>query len=411
MKKQIVVIGAGASGMTAAIFAAKQGAGVTLLEHTKHMGKKILATGNGKCNLSNERLDADCYRSAIPDFPMKVLEEFGVRQAVEFFQNLGIVIKSKDGYLYPYSGQAFSVAEVLKQELFLRKVQVKTECQIKQITKKGSKYKVETSIQDFEADAVILACGSKASPVTGSDGSGYKLAKKLGLSIVEPLPALVQLKCREKFYKQVSGVRMDAEVKLLIDGTEAASDFGEVQFTEYGISGIPVFQISRFASRALYHKKKVAAVLDFYPFVSYKKMYEMLTERKQLCMEKRMEDFLTGWFNSKMAALFLKLAGIDRNQPVFSLTDQEIKKLTGLIKEFATEVTETNSFEHAQVCCGGVDVRMVNPKTMEVKNRKGLYLIGELLDVDGICGGYNLQWAWSTGAIAGIHAGKNDDTN
>lgn len=408
MSKRVLIIGAGASGMTAAIFAARQGAQVTLLEHTERMGKKLLSTGNGKCNLSNRRMDEACYRSGEKDFPLAVLSRFGVEDAVRFFEDLGIVIKDRDGYLYPRSGQASSVLDVLRMELERRGVEVIYGCEVKEILDHNGpllEYQAVTSKGRFLAGSVILAAGSKAAPSTGSDGSGYALAESLGLRVIKPLPALVQLKCREKFYKQVSGVRTEASVTLRADGRALACDRGELQLTDYGISGIPVFQVSRFAARALDEGKRTEAEIDFYPELSLQDTDRFLRERCLINAGKPAEEFFTGWFNRKLSFLFLKLAGIDKGLPVGKLSEGQKQFLVSLIKEFRTEIAAVNSFENAQVCCGGVDVSQIDPETMEVKNKKGLYLAGELLDVDGICGGYNLQWAWSTGAIAGTHAG------
>lgn len=408
MSKRVVIIGAGASGMTAAVFAARQGANVTLIEHTDRLGKKILSTGNGKCNLSNVKMDESCYRSGRAEFPMEVISQFGTRQTVEFFDDLGIVVKDRNGYLYPHSGQASSVQNVLCQELLKRKVHIVTECLVERIHEHVSglkEFQVLTDKGCFCADAVILATGSKAAPNTGSDGSGYALAEGLGLSVVKPLPALVQLRCREKFYKQIAGVRVDGVVKLFAEGKKVAEDRGELQLTDYGISGIPVFQVSRYAARALDAGKKVEAVLDLHPDLSFEETKLFLNSRFARDKDKAMGDFFTGWFNDKLAALFLKLARIERTRAAKSVSERERVSLLALIKEFHTDISAVNPFASAQICCGGVDVEQVDSETMEVKNRKGLYLVGELLDVDGICGGYNLQWAWSTGAIAGTHAG------
>ena len=253
MSKRVIVIGGGASGMTAAIFAARQGAAVTLLEHMDRVGKKILSTGNGKCNLTNRRMDASCYRSSAPEFPMEVLGRFGEPETEAFFEELGIVLKDRNGYLYPASGQASSVLDALREELSRLGVNIVTECGEAEVAAPGSgkggnqEWTVLCKKGRFCSDALILAAGSKAAPSTGSDGSGYDLAKRLGHRIIRPLPALVQLRCREKFFKQISGVRADACVSIWADGERLAYDQGELQLTDYGISGIPVFQVSRFA--------------------------------------------------------------------------------------------------------------------------------------------------------------------
>ena len=412
MSKRVIVIGGGASGMTAAIFAARQGAAVTLLEHMDRVGKKILSTGNGKCNLTNRRMDASCYRSSAPEFPMEVLGRFGEPETEAFFEELGIVLKDRNGYLYPASGQASSVLDALREELSRLGVNIVTECGEAEVAAPGSgkggnqEWTVLCKKGRFCSDALILAAGSKAAPSTGSDGSGYDLAKRLGHRIIRPLPALVQLRCREKFFKQISGVRADACVSIWADGERLAYDQGELQLTDYGISGIPVFQVSRFASVALSRGAQVKAEIDFYPELDRKELGRFLRERRQLLGDRNADSFLTGWFNKKLALLFLRLAGISLDRNVSSLTETQLSELGRRIKQFETEIVETNPFPNAQICCGGVDVREVNPHTMESKKRKGLYLAGELLDVDGICGGYNLQWAWSTGALAGIHGGR-----
>ena len=409
MKKQVVVIGAGASGMTAAIFAARAGAETTLLEHRDRPGKKLLSTGNGKCNLSNRRLEAQCYRSGDPGFPMEVIRGFPLKRTLDFFEGLGVVVKDRDGYLYPRSGQASSVAEVLRRGLRDSGVCLETNCNVRGVRTSGEAaaghFAVLTDAGMLEADAVILACGSKAAPATGSDGSGYGLAESLGHTIIKPLPALVQLRCRENFYKQIAGIRIEAGVSLWSGGERLAEDQGEVQLTDYGISGIPVFQISRFAARALDEKKKVTARIDFFPGMPESRVRDMLRERAARRPQGAMEEFFTGWLPDKLSRFFLKYLGIRGERPASSLSKRELKALAGGIRAFETEIAAVNSFDHAQVCCGGVDVREVSSRSMESKKQKGLYLAGELLDVDGICGGYNLQFAWSSGAIAGMHAG------
>lgn len=407
-QKRVIIIGAGASGMTAAVFAARQGASVTLLEHRDRVGKKILSTGNGRCNLSNRFQDASCYRSSVPDFPMRVISGFPLEMTLDFFEDLGVITKDRDGYLYPYSGQASAVLDAFRLELEKEGISVVTECEILRIIPEkgqGNPYRIETSRGEYGADCVVLATGGKAAPVTGSDGSGYRLARQLGHHIIKPLPALVQLRCRESFFRQVAGVRTEAAVTIYADGKKEASDQGELQLTDYGISGIPVFQVSRYAARALDRRARVEAALDFYPGVLPEQTRKLMAQRVLIMQNRRAEDFFTGWLHKKLALLLLKCAGIRGDQRVSRFSEDEICALCQMIHDFRVEIKEVNPFEQAQTCCGGVDVREVNPETMESSLHPGLFLAGELLDVDGICGGYNLQWAWSTGAIAGTHAG------
>lgn len=403
MKQQIIIIGAGASGLAAGISAAREGASVTIMEHTARPGKKLLSTGNGKCNITNLQFPKDAYRGNQPDFVFPALHTVTVSQTMDFFRELGIVLTERNGYVYPNSGQASTVLEAMLFELEHLGVRIMTECPVKEIKKDLT---VITDHGKHRGDRIILAAGSMAAPKTGSDGSGYSLARKLGHHIIEPLPALVQLRCKEKWYKQAAGVRTDALVTLKIDGKAAASDRGELQITDYGISGIPVFQISRYAARALNEGRKAEAQLDFLPELSPTDLEKLLLTRHRQFGYRPAEEFLHGVLNSKLAKILLKEAGIGRESWVKEITEKEIKNLVRCIKELKTIIVSTNTFDQAQVCSGGVDTREVDPVTMESKLIRGLYFSGEILDVDGICGGYNLQWAWSSGITAGSHAGR-----
>ena len=280
-------------------------------------------------------------------------------------------------------------------------ISVITEAEVCGITARKKGFQIICKNASYLADAVILATGAKAAPKLGSGGSGYTLAKKLGHSIVPVVPALVQLRCKETFFKALAGVRLQGTVHLIVNGTEVCSDTGEIQLTDYGISGIPVFQVSRFASRAIYEKKKVEAVLDFMPDFSEEAFQAFLQARIAVRPEKKMEDFFTGLLNKKVSQVILKIANIRTNQKAGTLEKDEITRIVKTVKAFRTEVTGTNSFEQAQICAGGVNTKEINPETMESLLIKNLFFAGELMDVDGICGGYNLQWAWSSGYLAG----------
>ena len=407
MKRKIFIIGGGPAGMMAAITAARAGGNVTILEHNDRVGKKILSTGNGRCNFSNVNQSSKYYRSDNKGFAWKVINSYPLEQTLDFFEELGIYAKNKNGGLYPFSEQASAILDVLRMEIERLQIPVLTEehvCEVK-VQKKG--FQIQCRKNVYTADAVILATGSKAASKLGSDGSGYELAKKLGHRMIPVVPALVQLKCKESFYKSLAGVRFQGTVHLLVNGKEVASDSGEIQLTDYGISGIPVFQISRFAAKALYEKKKVSAVLDFMPEMSNTEFDEFIRIRIRRRPEKNMEDFFTGLLNKKVAQVVLKISNISNTRKSGSLNENEIIRIIKNVKEFSTELTDTNSFEQAQICAGGVDTREICPDTMESMIVKDLYFAGELLDVDGICGGYNLQWAWSSGYLAGkgaVHA-------
>lgn len=410
MKKRVLIIGGGASGLMAAIMAAREGAQVTILEHMDRVGKKILSTGNGRCNITNLSLEPEHYRSSQKWFPMKVLDRFSVRDTLDFFEEIGIVPKSRGGYIYPNSDQAASVLDALRFETEHLGIQTVLSCHIRKAFRgKNGLFTVESDQGTFRGDCLILAAGSKAAPVSGSDGSGYELAKAFGHTVIKPLPALVQLRCKGTFFKQLAGVRCEAEVRLVSGGKTLAADEGELQLTDYGISGIPTFQVSRFAARALDERRSVEAVLDLFPSRNTEDTRAMLKQRKQMLGYRPSGEFLNGVLNKKLAAVLLKLAGIPQDQPCSHIKDSQIEALTMQMKKFTVPVTATNSFEQAQVCCGGVDTRELSPETMESKLVRGLFLVGELTDVDGICGGYNLQWAWSTGAVAGRTAGRTEN--
>lgn len=401
MKRQVLIVGAGASGLTAAIHAARAGALVTVLEHKERAGKKILSTGNGRCNLTNLDQKAEYYRCSQAGFPEGILERFTVQDTLDFFEGLGIVPKSRSGYIYPNSDQAASVLGALLQETERLGVKVIYQCHISKAEKRGGKFVVFSDQGEFLGDTLILAAGSKAAPATGSDGSGYDLAAELGHRILTPLPALVQLRCKEPHYKELAGIRTEARLSLYADGQFLAGDTGELQLTDYGISGIPAFQISRYASIALHKKQTVTVTIHFLPQMSGKEVAEFLGRRRYMLGERTFEQWMNGLLNQKLSLVLLKLSGISKSQKVNQVSEAQWEELVRQLTSYKTVVTAANPWENAQVCCGGVDTRQVRGDTLESKLVKGLYFCGEILDVDGKCGGYNLQWAWSSGAVAG----------
>lgn len=404
--RTVAVIGGGAAGMMAAVTAAQNGADVILLEHKDRLGKKILSTGNGRCNFTNIRQEPACYHSDDPEFPWKVVEQFDARSIISFFLQLGVYSKNRNGYIYPNSDQASAVLDALRMEVERLGIDVRTGAECREIRPGRKGFAILTDRGTIRADRVILCTGSKAAPATGSDGSGYTLAKQLVHRIVPVLPALVQLRCGETFFKSIAGIRAEGTVSIRTDGKCIASDRGEIQLTNYGISGIPVFQVSRYASRLLYEKKKVRAVLDFMPDFTQEQMLDFLRGRADARPQKKAEQFLIGLFHKKLSDLWIRLAGIPREKAAGSINEEEMERLISLIKNFTVSVTGTNSYDQAQVCCGGVDTAEVDPRTMGSRYVPGLYFAGELLDVDGMCGGYNLTFAWASGYIAGRSAAE-----
>ena len=403
--KSVIIIGGGASGLMAAITAAREGALVTVLESMEKPAKKLLMTGNGKCNLTSLDFSRkDCYRSNDPDFWKRVLQQFDYKDTIHFFEDLGLLLHERGSGIYPITDQAASVADRLLLEL--RRLHVKLKCQEKvtRLEYRSGIWKVYTSSWHYEADAVILACGSKAVPVTGSDGSGYELAVMTGHTITPVFPALVPLKCRESFVKKLAGLRTRADITMTIADTDdsiitAYSEPGELQWTEYGISGIVVFQLSRYAASALNEKKRVKVSIDCLPSIPEEQLFTFLEKR---CAMETVSDALTGILPKKMIPVILELCQIKKMTA--AATKDKLYQICHCIKHLSLSITGTRSFEQAQVCGGGVSVLEIHPETMESTLHPGLYITGELIDVDGICGGYNLQWAWSTGYIAGKHS-------
>lgn len=406
--KKIVIIGGGASGMTAAIAAKAQApeAEVRILEHKDMLGKKLLSTGNGRCNFTNERMEPQCFFSDSPKCVEPVLRRFGTHDTLQFFEDLGIMAKSRNGYYYPQPDQAGAVLHVFKMRLRTLGVGIDTNQHVREVRKVRSGFLIHTDENTYQADRVILACGGKAFAVSGSDGSGYSLAGSLGHSIVPVVPALVQLKTAGHPLAKASGVRTEAKVSAYESGHFIAADTGEVQITAYGISGIPVFQISRHVAKALYYKKKAEVAVDFLPAVTAEELTVLFEKRKAGRDIFTMSEFLTGIFNQKLIPCLLKCAQIREGTKVQKVGRTQWKQLVETCKYLSLQITDTNGFDHAQVCAGGVRLDEINTDTMESLRCSHLYLAGELLDVDGICGGYNLQWAWASGYLAGKNAAK-----
>lgn len=420
MSRKIAVIGGGAAGMMAAVQAAGAGAHVTVYEKNDRVGKKILSTGNGKCNFSNEVMHAGCYYGTGRAGVEALYQRFGVEETKTFFRDLGMRIKDKNGYLYPASEQAATVLDVLRYEMERLGIRVYTGCSVTAVgrregpSEKGSLTVRAEGRGEERYDAVILTCGGRAAPRTGSDGSGFAIARKLGHRILPVVPALTALCCEENFFRQVAGVRCDARLTLYIDEREAASVRGELQLTDYGISGIPVFQFSRMAAYALREQRRTVVRIDFMPEDDADRIgrkggegtgRDFWAERWERQGSQTMEQFVTGIVNKKIGLLLLKLTGIRETDRADAVSPSRRRKLEKLFRSLMVTVKETNSFEQAQVCAGGVDFREVTD-VLESARVPGVYFAGEILDVDGICGGYNLQWAWSSGAVAGRAAAR-----
>ncbi|MDD7739423.1 MAG: aminoacetone oxidase family FAD-binding enzyme [Lachnospiraceae bacterium] len=392
MSLRIVVIGGGASGLMAAICAARLGAAVTVLEKNEKPGRKLLATGNGRCNLTNLRQEPDCYRTSDSELAQTVLKQFTLGDTLSFFEQLGICIHERNGWIYPASEQAESVLNVLLLEAGYRKVKIKTRETVQEILPDGQGYLVKTGTWQYPADRVIVCCGSAASAVPGSGNFAQTIAKDLKLLTVPFLPSLCPLKCSGERFSSWAGVRILGSVKLLIDGKEAASEKGELQLTEYGISGIPVFQISGLAVRSVNEKRKVEVVLDFMPERSEEELVAFLEQRRKVCPYKKESELLIGVVPEKLI-------------PIFLSKGKEFSRIASVMKQYRLKVLGQSDFARGQVCQGGIRLCQLT-KDLESQKYPGLFFAGEALDVDGACGGYNLQWAWSSGAVTGMASAK-----
>ncbi len=406
--KDVVIIGGGAAGLTAAISAARSGSAVAVLEHMDRVGKKILSTGNGKCNLSNELQGGQNYRGLNPDFVCPALEAFDLKKTLAFFRSIGILTISKNGYLYPRTEQASSVLDALRYECERQGAELKTLCQLQEIRPLQPgfliRYKEDGRKKEVRTRGLIIATGGLSAAKTGSDGSMDTFLLKLGHSLTERVPALCALKCKGDFWGQISGIRTDAEIRLFSEEKEIACEKGNLQLTGYGISGIPVFQLSRWAAYELKKGQKVRAEIDFLPELESRQLQRYLQHRARATEgEERMRTF-EGLLPKKLLPLMMKKSGLDLKGK--GLSEKEIKHFLQCAKAFPIEIEETVSFEQSQVTAGGIPGEEVDPLSLESRLLEGLFFAGELLDVDGRCGGYNLQWAWSSGYLAGKYASE-----
>lgn len=398
---RVIIIGGGASGLMAAIVAARGGAKVTVLEHQSQVGKKILVTGNGRCNFTNTDQDLSHYHSENLFNMAVALKQFTYQDTILFFKDLGIFSKNRNGYLYPHSDAASAILDVLRMECEHLKVKISCQAEITSVEKCEDIFKVHTPGWTYEAEKLILATGSKAAPATGSDGSGYTLAESFGHTVIEPYPALVQLLSKEKCLNALAGIRTDARVILFADDQPVISNRGEVQLNAKNVSGIPIFQISAEAANAMRQGKKCHLILDFLPDFTEELLEQYLKQRIATGGYKSAVNFLTGLFSKKLSEILCERCGYSKKLTAEKFTQDDIIKLCKQIKNFKIQIYDTNGFEHAQCCGGGVSLNEIDPLTMESLKVSGLYFCGELLDVHGDCGGYNLQWAWTSGYLAG----------
>ncbi|MBE6156147.1 MAG: aminoacetone oxidase family FAD-binding enzyme [Firmicutes bacterium] len=392
---KIVVVGAGASGIIAALKASLNNE-VILIDGNDKCGKKILVTGNGKCNYWNESINVNNYFTNDTKRLDCILEN--KNEVLDYLYSIGIYPKVKNGYYYPASNLAASIRKIFVNELTRCNVKTLYDSRVINIKKLDNKFIIETPKETLKADKVIIATGSKAFPKTGSDGFGYDAAKKLGHKINQVLPALVGLQTNDINIKEWAGVRSDASVSLYVDNQRLTEEFGEIQLTENGISGICTFNISGLISKALYNKKKVIVRINFVPAIN--NFADFFDKRNSELKNRTIEELLESILNYKLTSVILKKSNIKNNSYWNDLNRLEKEMLIRNIENFELNISETNSYDKAQVCTGGIPLNEVS-NNMESIYCKDLYFVGELLDVDGKCGGFNLAFAFITGYIAG----------
>ncbi len=395
---EVAVIGGGASGLAAAISAAENGCRVTIYEAMDRIGKKILATGNGRCNISNSRAGIGNYYGKNPKFILGAKNRYWVNETIEFFERIGVLIKEEnDGKLYPYSNQASSVLDALRFYAEDLGIKIITGFEAKSISKSKDGFSVlSLSGGRAFADRVILSCGGKAAPSLGGKGGGYDIAKSLGHTVMPLSPSLVQLKTKERI-SMLKGIKADA---LLTCGRSSYS--GELLFTDYGISGPPVFSMSAKVTGSERIK------IDFMPEYPLDEVRGIISYIKESFGVRSLDVLLSGILNRRLSMFLLKAAGCaPLSRTASQLSDTQINAIASCIKSLELSLDGKLGWNNAQVTKGGVDTDGINPSTMESKRVRGLYIVGELLDIDGDCGGYNLQWAWSSGHIAGESAARS----
>lgn len=388
---KVVVIGAGASGIIAALKASEKNE-VILLDSNDKCGKKILLTGNGRCNYWNSNIDISNYQTDNYDILKNILNNKEI--VLNYLNNLGIYPKIKNELYYPYSNQASSVQKIFTNELEKRNVKIIYNYKVESIIKKD-KFIISSIDDEIIADKVIIATGSKALSKTGSDGSGYEILTKLGHKVNTVLPSLVPLKIEN--VESWDGVRCDSKIKLFINAELIKEEIGELQLTDYGVSGICIFNLSSIISKNLYLKNKINLKINFVPTID--NFYNFLNKRNEELKNKNISELLESLLPYKVLLVIIKKCNI-KNESWNELSENKKLELCKNIEEFDLKITDTLSFDRSQVCTGGVSLNEIKD-TMESKIIDDLYIVGEILDVDGICGGFNLAFAFITGFLAG----------
>lgn len=400
-KYDVIIIGGGAAGMCAAINIKlrDRSINVAILEQLSRVGKKLITTGNGRCNISNLQINLDRYHGENIDFAEYVLQTYDNYYAADFFSEIGVVFTyDETGRGYPYSLQASSVVDSMRFSLNELGVDTFVDTTVLSYSRKENFFNIKTNNGEFVCESVIVATGLySGGNKLGSNGGMFKILKNAGYKTIKTTPAIVQLKTETNVVKSLKGIKVNADVALTIDGKIIRSDFGEVLFCDYGLSGPPIMQLSREVER---HAGDKVITLDLMHEYTFANVCDMLNYRVSTLRDRTLEEYLTGMLNKRVGQAVLKLCGLKFNDSVSSLKNSDVKQIASVIKAMKFKVTGTTGFDNSQVTAGGLDTTQFNPQTMESKKERGLYCIGEILDIDGDCGGFNLQWAWSSAICA-----------
>ena len=394
----VAVIGGGASGLIGALTAAQNGASVTIYERCDRVGRKILATGNGRCNMTNINAKTRNYHGEDNSFIEDVKSQFWVSETLAYFEELGLMYKVEEkGRVYPYSDTATSVLDVLRNAINEMGIEIKTDFEVKELKPLKNGYEIVSYTgQRAFCERAIVATGGKASPSLGSNGSGYNIATKLGHGITKLTPSLVQIKTEGDVAKKLKGLKLQCSIT-----SKNVTKDGELLFTEYGLSGVSVFEMSAYINTG------DIIEIDIFPKHSKNDMLNIIKKRVEALGNTEMENFFVGMLNKRVGQVFLKSIGIEPlSKKVSALTQLEIENIAYSLKRWKFTVSGTMSWNNAQVTRGGIKTNEINSHTLESKKHKGLYFCGEILDIDGDCGGYNLQWAWSSGYVAGRESAR-----
>ena len=394
----VIIIGGGASGMMAALTAAENGRSVLLLERQSRVGRKLLATGNGRCNLTNYNTSPARYHGEDGGFCAYALRAFDVGSTLQYFASLGLLTVNEDsGRVYPMSNMAGSVLDVLRYGLEHPRIEVRTGQVVTAVKRTAEVFTVRTETDAFTAGKLILAAGGCAGSKVGGVMDGYRLAKALGHHRTALYPSLVQLKTDPTYPRALKGVKAECGITVLRGSGIVAENRGEVLFTEYGVSGPAIFDISRAVATG---GEGLVCALDFFPDWDLREVLDWLRMRRQTMQAHEASTLLVGSCHTRLGQMLCKAAGFT-SQPAADLTDSDLERIARQAKHFALSITGTCGFDQAQVTAGGLCTDEFDPETMKSRLVSGLYACGELLDVDGDCGGFNLQWAWASGRLAG----------